>query len=89
MRSIVRHAAHSAITRSGIINIPVLAEEIRRRNTRENAALEDIEYELLRLAQRLNAAIEFDRRAAGVVMPTGIGDGMSTLPMVPAAPARD
>jgi hypothetical protein len=45
----------------GIINIPQLAEEIRKRNEAENIALEDIAEEVMRQAQLLSAAMEFDR----------------------------
>lgn len=56
----VKHTIHAALTTNGIINIPKLAEEIRRRNEAENIALEDITAELLVQAQRHSAAIEFD-----------------------------
>ena len=51
-----------SLLRSGIVNSPVLAEEIRQRNESENIALEDIAAELLAQAKRYCAAIEFDPR---------------------------
>ena len=56
----VTQTIHAALTLNGIINIPKLAEEIRRRNEVENIALEDIAAELLVQAQRHSAAMEFD-----------------------------
>ena len=49
-----------AMMDNGIVNIPVLAEQIRRRNTEDNVALEDIEQALIRYAQNRSAAMEFD-----------------------------
>ena len=49
----------AALARNGIINVPKLAEEIRRRNEAENVALEDIEAQVLHRAQTLSAAMEF------------------------------
>ena len=59
--------AQAAISRFGVVNVPILAEEVRKRNERANVALEDIEYEVLRQAQTLNAAIEFDGARAGLL----------------------
>lgn len=53
-------AVRQALARDGIVNVPQLAEEIRRRNESENVALEDIEAQLLIQAQAFSAAIEFD-----------------------------
>lgn len=53
-------AVRQALARDGIVNVPQLAEEIRRRNELENVALEDIEAQLLIQAQAFSAAIEFD-----------------------------
>jgi hypothetical protein len=40
-------AVRLAFTRKGIVNIPQLAEEIRRRNEADNIALEDIASEVM------------------------------------------
>jgi hypothetical protein len=53
-------AVRQALTRDGIVNVPLLAEEIRKRNEAENVALEDIESQLLIQAQAFSAAMEFD-----------------------------
>lgn len=53
-------AVRQALARDEIVNVPQLAEEIRRRNKSENVALEDIEAQLLIQAQAFSAAIEFD-----------------------------
>ena len=50
----------SALSTRGIVNLPALAEEIRKRNEIENIALEDIERSVLEAAQALGAALEFD-----------------------------
>lgn len=52
---------HGAIADYGIVNVPVLAEEIRRRNEADNIALEDIAEHLLNRAQALSVAMVFDR----------------------------
>lgn len=54
-------STQNALRDGGIVNIPVVAESVRRRNEAENVALEDIEHAILLLAQRLNAPIAFDR----------------------------
>ncbi len=54
-------AVREALARDGIVNVPLLAEAIRKRNESENVALEDIESQLLLQAQSFSAAIEFDR----------------------------
>jgi len=54
-------STQNALRVGGIVNVPVLAETVRRRNEAENVALEDVEYAILSLAQRLNAPISFDR----------------------------
>jgi hypothetical protein len=53
-------AIDSALARYGIVNIPVLAEQVRKRNERENIALEDIEAKIMELAQRRCAMMEFE-----------------------------
>lgn len=56
----MRQTLQTALAKDGIINLPKLAEEIRRRNESENIALEDITMKLMSSAQVLHAAIEFD-----------------------------
>lgn len=47
--------------RNRIINIPVLAEQIRKRNEAENVALEDISEWLMHYAKDADAAMVFER----------------------------
>lgn len=49
-----------AIRDFGIVNIPVLAEQIRKRNEAENVALADIMVRLAEHAQLRGAVMEFD-----------------------------
>lgn len=56
----------AAFSAHGIVNIPQLAEEIRQRNEVENVAFEDIAEEVMLQAQRLSAAMVFDRPAEGI-----------------------
>lgn len=53
-------AVQVAIAKNGIVNVPRLAEEIRRRNESDNIALEDIAERLMHQAQTIGAAMEFD-----------------------------
>lgn len=53
-------AVRLALAKDGIVNIPLLAEEVRRRNEDENVALEDITEQLMLHAQSHSAAMEFD-----------------------------
>ncbi len=62
----LRQTIQAALTMNGIINIPKLAEEIRKRNEAENVALEDIAAELLVQAQRHSAIMEFDCPSRGM-----------------------
>ena len=62
MKTDLADALHKALARDGIVNVPQLAEEIRKRNESENVALEDIESQLLIQAQAFSAAMEFDGR---------------------------
>ena len=55
----VMQTVDAAVHRHGIVNVPQLAEEIRRRNVAENVALEDIEARVLMRAQARGAAMEF------------------------------
>jgi hypothetical protein len=50
----------SAIASNGILNISVVAEEIRKRNEAENIALEDVEQMVLDVATNLRVAVEFN-----------------------------
>jgi hypothetical protein len=60
LRDDVNARVLAALQANGIINITVVAEEIRLRNIAENVALEDIEHLVLQAAQLYGAAIEFD-----------------------------
>ena len=53
-------AVQLALSTRGIVNIPRLAEEIRKRNEAENIALEDITEMVMVQAQKFSAAMEFD-----------------------------
>jgi len=55
-------SVRTALAMHGIVNIPVLAEEIRKRNETENVALEDITALVMAHAQTHSAAMEFDRQ---------------------------
>ena len=50
----------SAIGSNGVLNISVVAEEIRKRNEAENIALEDVEHMVLEVATNLRATVEFN-----------------------------
>jgi hypothetical protein len=60
----LNHALDGEIAVNGIVNIPRLAEEIRRSNETLNIALEDIVSELMRRALARNAVMEFDAAQA-------------------------
>jgi len=49
-----------ALQTRGLVNIPLIAEQVRKRNESENVALEDIAGELLLRAQLRSAPMEFD-----------------------------
>jgi hypothetical protein len=53
-------AVQMALSTRGIVNIPQLAEEIRKRNEADNIALEDITEMVMVQAQKFSAAMEFD-----------------------------
>ena len=59
MREDLTRSFHEELQKNGIINIPILAEEIRKRNEIENVALEDISEWLMYYAKGANAAIVF------------------------------
>lgn len=50
----------TALQAQGIINVAVVAEEVRQRNLAENIALEDIEHLVMQTAQFYGAPMEFD-----------------------------
>jgi uncharacterized protein with von Willebrand factor type A (vWA) domain len=62
MDDLVQSVSEALATR-GIVNIPQLAESIRKRYEGENIALEDIAELVMAQAQRFSAAMEFDRPA--------------------------
>ena len=53
-------AIDDALSQHGIVNVPLLAEQVRRRNERENVALEDVEAKVMQLAQMRSALMEFE-----------------------------
>jgi hypothetical protein len=60
LRDDLLKTVQSAIESNGILNISVVAEEIRKRNEAENIALEDVEQMVLEIATNLRAAVEFN-----------------------------
>ena len=60
IRDDLTNAMESALQSVGIVNIPLIAEQVRKRNEHENVALEDVAYELLLRAQLRSAPMEFD-----------------------------
>jgi len=56
-------AIDAALGRHGIVNVPLLAEQVRRRNEHENIALEDVEAKIMQLAQIRSALMEFETPA--------------------------
>ncbi len=56
----LKAALDSALRDSGVVNVSLIAEQIRARNVDANIAREDIEFHLMHAAQRRSAAIEFD-----------------------------
>jgi hypothetical protein len=56
-------AIDAALAQRGIVNVPLLAEQARRRNEHENIALEDIEAKVMQLAQLRCAIMEFETPA--------------------------
>jgi uncharacterized protein YoaH (UPF0181 family) len=68
LKSDISQSMNEAIANGGAVNISALAEEIRQRHASENVALEDIESEILAMAQHFGTPIEFDRTASSGVM---------------------
>ena len=64
LRDDVNSAVLTAFRTAGIVNISMVAEQVRIRNLAENVALEDIEHLVLQAAQLVGAAIEFDGLAS-------------------------
>ncbi|MER8466803.1 hypothetical protein [Mesorhizobium sp. M1396] len=64
LRDDVSSAVLMAFKTAGIVNITAVAERVRVRNLAENVALEDVEYLVLRAAQLIGVAIEFDGLAS-------------------------
>jgi hypothetical protein len=56
----IAQSIDAALGQHGIVNVPLLAEQVRRRNERENIALEDIEAKVMQLAQTRCAIMEFE-----------------------------
>ena len=50
----------AALRSHGMVNIAVVAEEVRLRNLDENLALEDVELLVMQVAQLYGAAMELD-----------------------------
>jgi hypothetical protein len=63
LREDILRTVQTAFDRHRMVNVPVLAEEVRRRNVAENIAFEDIQRELFHTAQWLYAPMEFDSQA--------------------------
>lgn len=51
---------NTVLVEHGVLNIPVVAADISRRNEAENVAIEDIEYAVLHHGERISAMMEFD-----------------------------
>ena len=68
LRDDVNSAVLTTFRKAGIVNISMVAEQVRVRNLAENVALEDIEYLVLQAAQLLGAAIEFDALGNGLAL---------------------
>ena len=62
-------AVDAALGRYGIVNVPLVAEQVRRRNEQENIALEDIEARIMQMAQMRWAPMEFETPAAAFDAP--------------------
>ncbi|TSE08978.1 hypothetical protein C1D09_016690 [Mesorhizobium intechi] len=76
LRGDVNSAVERAFKTAGIVNITATAEQVRVKNLAENVALEDVEYLVLRAAQLLGAAIEFDALGNGLALSgNGIVEG--------------
>jgi hypothetical protein len=65
-------AVDDALDQHGIINVPLLAEQVRRRNEHENVALEDVEARVMRMAQIRSALMEFETPATRFEAPLAL-----------------
>ncbi len=65
MRREVEHAVFAALSRSRIINVREIAEDIQTRNWEHNVAIEDWEEQVLHAASRLGAGIVFETALSG------------------------
>ena len=63
-RDIREAVAEAAL--GGIVNIPLVAERVRRKNVNDNVALEDVTRAVLMQAQLANMVVEFDASGLGV-----------------------
>jgi hypothetical protein len=59
----IRASVAGAYDKYGSVNVPVIAEKVRRRHEVDNVALEDIEAEVMRVALAMHAIISFDSSA--------------------------
>jgi hypothetical protein len=80
----LRNEAHrkvqSAIRAHGIVNLILLAEQIRLENLDENIAREDLDELVLQIAQFYGAAVEFDEQTlAALDLPELGGDNRNDL----------
>ncbi|TPK57727.1 hypothetical protein FJ546_25710 [Mesorhizobium sp. B2-4-19] len=90
LRDDVNSVVERAFKTAGIVNITGTAERVRIMNLAENVALEDIEYLVLRAAQLLGAAIEFDTMSSGLALSgNGIVEGgePAISPLILSQPA--
>ncbi|MCV3210808.1 hypothetical protein OHD62_21945 [Mesorhizobium sp. YC-39] len=74
----------TALHSQGIVNVAVVAEEVRRRNLAENIALEDIEHLVMQTAQFYAAPMEFDgltvvMETSGALSDVGLLHGNGSL----------
>lgn len=81
LRDDVNSAVLTAFRTAGIVNISMVAEQVRIRNLAENVALEDIERLVLQAAQLIGAAIEFDGMAGLLVDDLADEDGERISPL--------
>ncbi|MBB6412248.1 hypothetical protein [Mesorhizobium sangaii] len=75
LRDDVNSAVQTAFGTAGIVNISMVAEQVRVNNLAENVALEDIEHLVMQAAQLIGAAIEFDGLSNGLAL---VGDDLAS-----------
>lgn len=89
LKSDLWSSVQSAMTVAGIVNVPLVAEQVRGRNEIENIALEDMEGLVLEAAQFFGAAVEFDSLAVYErACPLTVREIMAPAPSAGAAPCR-